>query len=335
MRCTVYIPHLISPRESAHPGLPAVRAPHLEMLLARAEYTHSAGSDPGALLCQAFGIARQQDSPLAPILAWHHGLAAHSNYWLCATPAHLDAQRNALVLPDPARLDITAAESYALVATLAEHLRAENISMHAPQPGLWFLCCATPPRMTTSALDTVIGRDVRTFLPQGKDALRWHRILTEIQMLLHAHPVNEVRESRGKLSVNSVWLWGGGTLPASNPAIYTAAYSDEDTICALAHHAGCTVKPAAEHIALRAEVTGNHFFSTQLLTRTLRNGDVQAWSDAVTMLDRNWFQPLISTLKSRQLECLHIISPNSAESHQFLLSPWDLWKLWRKNRYLE
>ena len=36
------------------------------------------------------------------------------------------------------------------------------------------------------------------------------RLMTELQMLLHEHPVNEARAARGVPTVNAVWLWGGG-----------------------------------------------------------------------------------------------------------------------------
>jgi len=43
--------------------------------------------------------------------------------------------------------------------------------------------------------------------PKGVEALHWHQLFNEIQMLLFSHPVNEAREVRGELPVNSVWLW--------------------------------------------------------------------------------------------------------------------------------
>ena len=47
--------------------------------------------------------------------------------------------------------------------------------------------------------------------------------MNEAQMILHTHPVNAEREARGMPAVNSVWLWGGGTLPAITPPSYTTA----------------------------------------------------------------------------------------------------------------
>ena len=335
MQCTLYIPYLIPLRELADTVWRALNVPQLKMLLARGEYVFNPETEAAALLCNIFGIARQQDSPLAPMLARNHGLAGGSGYWLCATPIHLEPRRNALVLADPATLEITVAESSALATTLADHLRDENVTLHAPQPGQWFLHSDVLPVMTTSSLDAVTGQDVRGFLPQGPDSLRWHRILTEIQMLLHAHPVNETREISGRAAVNSVWLWAGGTLPPHSAAPYTIVWSNDDVACALAHHTGGRIEPAPARIMPNTLNEGSHFFSTQLLVAPMRQGNLQAWSAAVTAIDHDWFHPLLKALKTRRLNKLTIITSNDAGTHELTIRPRDLMKFWRQNKYLQ
>ena len=44
------------------------------------------------------------------------------------------------------------------------------------------------------------------FLPQGADLKTWQTLLTELQMLLHSHPVNAARAQRGTPPINSFWL---------------------------------------------------------------------------------------------------------------------------------
>lgn len=102
MRCTLHIPGLIPPRELADSVWHAIDAPPLKMVLGRAQYTHDVQTDTTALLSDVFGLARQHDHPLAPLMAQQAGLPAGHGYWLNATPAHLETRRNALVLADPA-----------------------------------------------------------------------------------------------------------------------------------------------------------------------------------------------------------------------------------------
>lgn len=51
------------------------------------------------------------------------------------------------------------------------------------------------------------------FLPTGKHTVSHRNILSEIEMALHEHEVNERRLAEGKQPVNSLWLWGGGMAP--------------------------------------------------------------------------------------------------------------------------
>jgi hypothetical protein len=335
MQCTLFIPHLIPPRELADALWRTVDAPQLKRSLAGASWTPSPVVETDALLCKTFGIARQQDWPFAPLLARHENLPADTGYWLCATPVHLETRRNALMLTDPAALSISAEESTAFATMLSEHLHEEHITLHAPQPHQWFLRCDTPPAMTTTSLDTVTARDIRTYLPQGADSARWHRILTEIQMLLHAHPLNDAREARGLPAVNSVWLSSGGALPSVTRAPFAMVHSDETVVRALAQHGGCRVAARPKVITQETLNTDSHLFSFEWLTPLIRQGNAQAWSNAVTALNRDWFMPLLDALKSRHLSALTVISSNDSSTQQFVIRASDHFKFWRKNKHLQ
>ena len=69
------------------------------------------------------------------------------------------------------------------------------------------------------------GRNLRDLMPAGRDGARVRSLVNEIQMLLHEHPVNAARSARRQPAINSVWLWGIGSLervfPASLPPLYT------------------------------------------------------------------------------------------------------------------
>jgi len=335
MDCTLYIPHLLPPREQGEALWQTVDAPELKRMLARADFRTDAAADGEAWLCAAFGVTRQFDWPLAPLLAAHENLDATCGYWLNATPVHLETRRTSMVLTDPAALELSIAESAALVALLGSHLAEEGITLHAPHPGQWLLRTEASSAVTTSSLGNVIGRDVRTFLPRGPDSPRWHRILTEIQMLLHTHPVTDAREARGQSPVNSVWLWGGGTLPARTAARFTAVWSDDGIVSALARHGGCRCEPLTTHIMPEALIAGSHLFSFESLETNWREGNAQAWSDAVTALHRDWFIPLMNALKTRQMRTLTLINVRESGMQTFIVSRSNLLKFWRKNKYLE
>jgi len=53
------------------------------------------------------------------------------------------------------------------------------------------------------------GRPLDSHLPEGPRGAEWRRWLTEAQMLLHEHPLNQQREARGLRPLNALWLAGG------------------------------------------------------------------------------------------------------------------------------
>jgi hypothetical protein len=64
--------------------------------------------------------------------------------------------------------------------------------------------------------------------PQEDSLREWRRLLNEIQMVWHEHPVNLARAERGEVPINSLWLFGGAkgwspTQVAAKPALQAQA----------------------------------------------------------------------------------------------------------------
>ena len=142
------------------------------------------------------------------------------------------------------------------------------------------------------------------------------------------------RETRGQLPVNSVWLWGGGTLPARSPAYFKQVWSDHATVTLLARHTAIACKPALARLLPQSLAQGAHFFSNEALAPAQSQRNPHAWSDALGALERDWFAPLLQALKTRRVSTVTLISSDPLGTHHFSLAPGDLWKIWRNNRYL-
>ncbi|MDD5385037.1 MAG: hypothetical protein PHG89_09180 [Gallionella sp.] len=146
------------------------------------------------------------NAPIAPVSAAFDGLG--EGCWLRADPVHLRLQRDQLVLlPD---VEVGAGEAAQLCVALNEYFVGQGMEFFTPHPQRWYVRVDRLPDIETVSLMQAAGCNVRGLLPKGAEAASWHRIFNEIQMLLFAHPVNEAREARGELPVNSLWLWGGG-----------------------------------------------------------------------------------------------------------------------------
>lgn len=60
------------------------------------------------------------------------------------------------------------------------------------------------------APDTLLGQSAEAHLPSDTDL---RRLFYAAQEILSAHPINIERQANGKLPINAIWFWGGGTLP--------------------------------------------------------------------------------------------------------------------------
>jgi hypothetical protein len=190
----------------------------------------------GAALAPWYGVQRQTDWPFAALRVAALGVDPGADAWIAADPVTLEAGRDDVHLLGPVA-DLLPDEAAALVATLNAHFRDDGLAFLAPRPGQWFVRAAAAPELKTRPLDVACGRTLRDLLPSGRDAPRWRRWQSEIQMLLHAHPVNLAREAAARPLVNSVWFSGAGTRPAPTPRA-VATWAGAGIGVALAVHVG-------------------------------------------------------------------------------------------------
>jgi hypothetical protein len=217
------------------------RMPALARLLAAGGAAVYERDGVAAALAPFYGVERQSDWPFGALALAALGHDPGTAYWLAATPVMLVAGRDdvrlALVVDD-----LDADEAGTLIALVNAHFAADGLVFVAPTPSQWFVRAPEPQRVTTRPLEVVVGRTLRTLLPDGPDSGRWRRWQSEIQMLLHEHPLNVARDDDARPAANSVWFWGGGTLP---PPTRTAVrtFGNGSLVQALAAHVGEPAQP--------------------------------------------------------------------------------------------
>jgi len=328
MHCTVLISGLLPLPPGLHP-----RATALETILARGDTTRQPALDRNAWLCRTFGVARQNDWPVAPLLLRADGVDPEKHFWLRADPVHLRPDRSRLMLAAVID-DLGAEESAALVTALNRHFAPDGVIFGIAPAGHWYLHTERAPRITTTPPAQVLGRDIDSYLPNGEDALAWHRIINEAQMTLHEHPVNAARETRGLPAVNSVWPWGGGVLPPRTAAPYATVWSDDP----LAHALAATAhRPLPSNGA--AWLTEHLSGETQLLVFSAlecaaAEGDLNAWQAGLMQLDRDWIAPLLAALRKRDIASVKLVIPGPEKSIEAELTPSHRWRWWRRQRRL-
>lgn len=328
MNCHLYL--ALSPVQLAEHAVPQ---PSLERLLAIGGVKHKQESFEIAL-CRAFGITQQRDWPIAPLSWLGEGNDPAGFYWLCADPVHFQLQRDYFSLSYPVPLALTAMEAESLLAALNRHFlqdglhffsaRSSFLSHSGSHSGRWYLRLAEAPEIRTSLAMDVVGRDVTTFLPQGAHGAQWHRTLNEIQMLLHEHPVNQAREAKGELPVNSLWLSGGGVLPGKavpdNKQGSKIIFTDD---------------PLAKGMALAADWPCFDLPENAKALSGSAQEDVWLVLDNADEAESRWFAPLLTGLQEGKIRQLSLNFALADQMLNVFVQPRDLWKFWRKPKSLQ
>ena len=337
MRCTLLISDLLPPFALGGESGQDLRFPKLETLLARARVVLKPALERDAWLCGAFGVDKQQDWPVAPLTLAADGVDPELHYWLRADPVELRFERRRLMMVGGVR-DLEAHESRDLVAALNGHFARDGITVLAPVPGRWYLRTDRTPLITTTPLSRAANDEISRHLPRGDAALYWHRVINEAQMVLHEHAVNVAREAHGAATVNSIWLWGGGTAPAVGRPFYQAVWGDDVLIRSLAAAAGITQHPVPDNgkawLAAAAAVGDDHLLVFYRLSDALHEGGIAAWREQLALLEGDWIAPLSAALRTRKLSALRLLAFNRDNLLEVTLGTSQLWRLWRRARPL-
>jgi hypothetical protein len=207
---TLYLPGIESFPPEAGPRLPA-----LETLVARSRRRPAALS-PWARLAEAAGGSLQR-WPVAPVSALAE-LPAPLDAALRLEPlGMMEAEQGAFRLP-ARTLAVTHEEAEALAAAFNSTFGGDGLQLFVAQPERWYLELAS----TSAELDWAgfaapagMAGEEEPVLAPGR-ALR--QLLSEAEMLFHAHPVNAARRDSGRPLVIGLHAWGGGALRQTETA---------------------------------------------------------------------------------------------------------------------
>jgi len=192
--------------------------PQLTRLFARLVASERLGSDEYSLtppheraLAEALGWHGHDGAlPWAAHLAGNDGIATGDAAWALLTPVHWHVGRDHISLADPAELALGEAESRELLDAGRTLFESEGFTLAWGAPARWYASHADFDALPCASIDRVIGRNVDLWLPNHPKARLIRRLQNEVQMLFYNHPLNDAREARGELSVNSFWLSGCG-----------------------------------------------------------------------------------------------------------------------------
>lgn len=268
-----------------------------------------------AQLCRQLGLLEETGESL-PMAKLSGNTAAQSGTTVCAAPIHLKADRDTASLIPPQQLGLDGAETDELIASINDFLKRDGIELFRETATDWFMTGLDGQELLSFPPTFLAHRNASTFLPGGEGSGHWRRLLTEIQMLLHTHPINTARESRGKLPVNSLWFWGGAALPEKASVVHLptttqaidlqthvfARDSFSDRLCA---HLDVPCSSLDDFDSMASQSTKKVVLIDTSVIDAWLNGDEAGALEAMATVERQWIQPLIEQV---ELNCIKGLS---------------------------
>jgi hypothetical protein len=312
---------------------PGAALPALELLLARGRRARAEPASPETWLARAFAL--ESDAlPAGALTCLAGGGDPGTRFWLRADPVHLQLMREGMRLVPGEAFALAHEEEAALAEALKQHF-AGAFELRVMQRGRWCLGAERGAALAAASPLELAGRYVNSRLPAGTEAARWHALLNEIQMLLHAQAVNEAREARGEPPVNSLWLWGAGMLPREARGRWQSLGADDPAALGLARLAGMRHYALPEGAAQwleRAPLEGRHLLVLDSLRAAHALGDETGHAARLQRLEEAWFAPLLAALKAGRIGMVTVHVPEAGASFEAIRG--DLRRFWRRPRPL-
>lgn len=306
-----------TPESTLHVWLPALPAAGQRgpLALALRRANRMADGRPGYLnglgdyFNGADGVAVDSTLPAAAITRQHLAQDADGYAWLSADPAWVQPEMTGARLLACGHMQLTHEEAEAFADALRPALDDAGMELHLSTPDRWHLRLPPDTRLPQlAAPEQALGENLSEHLPAGAEGRPWRILLNDIQVLLHQHPLNSARQNRGVAPLNSLWLWGGGTLPPRFRSGLKGVISDDLLLTALAVQAGVNARPRTP--AAIAAASRGWLIDLQDLP--------------FSEIESRWW-PLIAPLLAQQPVRLHFASAERWQSQ-----PWHRWRVWRR-----
>jgi len=272
-------------------------------LLSRADKSTISNADQHALIFNIL-TGETQAPPVAALRALADDLQPKpDDYWLCADPVHLHPDLDHLLLFAGGALNPTPAQATRFIEELNELFSEDGFEFVIGSHQHWYMRCEQRPDAGFTSISEVMGKNILPFMPTGNDQKLWRRYLNEIQMQMTASEVNQQRTESNLAEVNSVWCWGGGTLPDLPVCTYHRVYTEQAFTKGLARHLHLDSSPILESIKSEMFYDGEQLLEFSELTDA---DDPQIVAAFLHRLGQDYLNTLYSDIKKGKLKELVI-----------------------------
>jgi hypothetical protein len=216
-------------------------------------------------------------------------------FWLHLQPMHFVAglDRLTAVVLHGAN-DVSRAELVELEPTIGAHLRTAGMHLVTTSHDDWLVRSERPLDVQTVTPESAAANPLEQVMPRGRDAPALRRLMTELQMLLHEHPVNVERLRRAVPEINAVWFHGAGEMPDLQRYALPQAFGDDLYLRGIYRLNDAAVTSAPPDAAA-------------MLARLRSRAVAVVAADDVDVLEAAWIAPLTRALTTGAIGRLDIV----------------------------
>ncbi len=330
-QCSIYIPGLLGPDvpieafdQQAWPGIKT--CPYLAKLLTHGHYSAMTKVDIESRILNGLGITFSADAdvPMAYLRSQQiPHVTAQSNFW-CLDPVFIQIDKEDAVICAHESIDLDESEARYLIEDLNTHFAEDGFKLHYHSTHRWVLEAEL--ELVTSSLTSVFQKNLSQLQPTGATEKQWRTLQNEIQMLLFNHPINQAREERGDVTVNSLWLWGGGE-PEQYERVVESVFCDESWVNDIAQLYEID-SHTVDNFAKLTRIDKPCLLIYSELFITVRSNDVFAWLDGLAHFEDKILSRAMDMLAKGSLDHLSVYSDTVSIS----LQKKDLKKWWRRDK---
>jgi len=228
---------------------------------------------------------------------------------LRADPVFLKADKDSARLIPADQLQLSEDEADALLTAINDFLSSDGLEFFRRATDEWYISGMSAGALESYPPSFLANRNASTFLPEGEAMADWRRLLTELQMLLHSHTVNQHREARGLMPVNSVWFWGGGSLPVlpeSTPSV--EVFAEHQQALEMSRYCKVACRPLSEFSSSTInQLTAEHtvILDTRLVNAWLE-ADASQLEKILLDINSHWLEPCIEGVRLKAIAQLSI-----------------------------
>jgi hypothetical protein len=238
------------------------------------------------------------------------------DFWLHLQPMHFMASLDrltAVVLHGSS--GVARAELAELGPMIAAHLRTAGMQLVTTSRDDWLVHSEQALDVQTATPETAAATPLDQAMPHGRDAPALRRLMTELQMLLHEHPVNVQRVRRGVPEVNAVWFHGAGEIRDLQRYALPQAFGDDLYLRGI-------------YRLNDGDVTAAPLDGQALLARLHTRAVAVVTADDVDVLEAAWIAPLARALALGMIGRLEIV----IDRWSVTIARHALLKFWRGSR---